>query len=243
MKTKNIMRPKTLIPISLLFMLSATCFSQQTKQTIKTGNSTTQLTTSETGMYAGTKSKDAKTNFDKASKYDIKKDYLNSKKYYLLAIKYDTNYVEAYDNAGLACRRLEQYDSAIYYYKRSIALYPKGITAHQNLAAVYGLKKDYTNAAGEFEEIIKLEPDNPEGYFGLADTYMMQSKFDEALTNAKKALQLYESVKSPLVGDAQYVMGLIYYYQGDDKNAKTYLKSAKKHGAEIDPEIAKKLKI
>ncbi|PCI95922.1 MAG: hypothetical protein COB15_11635 [Flavobacteriales bacterium] len=232
---------KRILILGITFVTFGTlCYSQK-KETVITDGVENQITISETGMYGGTDSEEAKKYFDQAAKYGNEEDFNNAKKFYLKAIKTDSKYVEAYDNLGLIYRRLEDFDKAIKYYNKSIEIFPKGQMAHQNLAAVYGIKKDYKSAINEYEAILKISPNNPEGYYGIANSYMMLSQFDDALVNAKKALDLYEKINSHHIGDGYYMVGLINYYKGDKENAKEYLQMAKDKGAKIHPQIEKEL--
>lgn len=242
LKINPAMKRVNVLLVLILIAFGSECYSQEIKkETVESNGVENQMTISRSGMYGGTNSEEAKVNFDSAEEYGRNGDLVNAKKYYLKAIKKDKSYVEAYDNLGLVYRRLEEYDKAIEYYKSSIELYPAGRVAHQNLAAVYGIQRDYDSAIKEYEAILEIAPDDPEGYFGMANTYMLLSAFDEALINANKALELYESTNSHHVSDGYYLIGLIYYYQQDNENAKEYLQIAKDKGARIHPQIEDEL--
>lgn len=227
--------------LTLVFVIFGTlCYSQE-KETVKNDGVNNQLTISKTGMYDGTSSEKARKYFDQAGEYSNKEDFNNAKKFYLKAIKKDSKYVEAYDNLGLVYRRLGKLDKAIEYYKKSIELFPDGQMAHQNLAVVYGIKKEYKSAINEYEAILEISPNDPEGYFGIANSYMMLSQFDDALVNAKKALDLYKKANSYHIADGYYMIGLINYYKGDIENAKEYIQLAKDKGAKIHPQMEEEL--
>ncbi len=211
------------------------------RETIENDGVETTITNSQIGMYDGTTNKKAQESFDKAVEYSKKKDSKNAIKYYLKAIKADPEFVEAYDNVGRLYRGEGDLEKAKMYYKKSIELYPEGIMAHQNLAVVYGFEKNNAAAAKEYETIVKLDPNNPEGYFGLANTQMMDSNFEPALENAKKALKMYEETDSYHLGDGYYMCGLISYYSGQKEEAKTYLLQAESNGAKVDPILVKEL--
>jgi len=86
--------------------------------------------------------------------------------------------------------------------------------------------------------MIKIDPDDPEGYYGIANYYMTIGKNELALENAKKALKLYEELNHPYIKDGQFLLGLIYYNLNDKKNTKTFLKKAKDNGAEIPERLS-----
>jgi len=246
--TKTFLKNGFLIAMVSLFQNSI-CYSQQTKETIKGDNINTQVTISTLGTtverktYESTKSNGALQYFNQASQFADKNDLNNAKKYYLLAIQEDSEYVQAYDNLGIIYRRAGEFDKAIEKYKQSISLYPQGKVAHQNLASAYTFKKQYKNANKEYETLLNLDPNDPEGYFGYANSCMEQSQYEIALKNADKALELYQLQNSPLINEGQYLIGLIYYYKGDSSNAIKYLRLAKKNGAEINKQIAKELNL
>lgn len=148
-------------------------------------------------------------------------------KYFLKAIEFDSKFIQAYDNLGKSYRSLEKYDLAIKYYKKSIAIFPNGDVAHQNLALVYGKQKKYDLAINEYKKLIDILPNSPEGYYGLADIFLSSNELALALTNAKKALEIYKKNPPNYIGDSYAQIGLIYYYLGDNSNAKIYIQNAK----------------
>ncbi len=233
----------TLISAIVICLFPVFLQAQISSETIKTDSGTVKITGTSTGMYNSSNIPEAVKYFEQASDYGDQNDFENAKKYYLKAIAVDPNFVEAYDNVAVIFRKQKDYTKAIEYYKKSIEIYPQGHMAHQNLAVVYGIQKDYASAITEYEVLKDMNPNDPEAYFGLANCHMMLSEFEEALPHAEKALKLYEAESSPFVGDGQYMIGLIYYYSGDNKNAKKYMKLAIANGVQIDPNIQKALKL
>lgn len=159
--------------------------------------------------------------------------------YYLKAIKIEPKFVQAIDNLGKVYRILEKYDLAEKYYKKSIEIFPNGSTAHQNLAVVYERQKKYKEELEEYKKVIKINSQDPEGYFGLAQAYFYNNnEIDLALKNALKALELYKKNPPNYIGDGYQLVGLIYYYSGDEINAKKYIQIAKEKHIENDLENA-----
>jgi len=159
--------------------------------------------------------------------------------YYLKAIKIEPKFVQAIDNLGKVYRILEKYDLAEKYYKKSIEIFPNGSTAHQNLAVVYDRQGRYNEEVEEYKKVIKINSQDPEGYFGLAKTYLYRTnEINLALKNALKALQLYKKNPPNYIGDGYQLVGLIYYYSGDETNAKKYIQIAKEKHIENDLEDA-----
>ncbi len=235
------MKLKGVITIGL-FLFGMNIYTQNIKKdVVEKDGIKNKISSTETGMYGGTKSLKAQINFDKAIEYSKKQDFKNAEKYYLKALKEDPKFVEVYDNLGRIYRRIGKYDKAVYNYKKSLELYPEGIMAHQNIAVVYGINKDYENAIKEYKEIVRLSPNNAEGYFGLANSYMMISKFDLAIKNANKTVEIYRKTKSHYLNEGYYLIGLIYYNSGNTEKAKENIVLAKENGAHINPKLEKEL--
>jgi tetratricopeptide (TPR) repeat protein len=231
------------ITLTLVFLIIGfLSHSQNTKKdVVVTDGVKNNITSTETGMYEGTKSQKAKSYFDKASRFAENQDFANAEKFYLKAIKEDPNFIESYDNLGRVYRRIGKLDKAEKYYTKSIELYPDGIMAHQNLAIVFGIKKDYPNSIKQYKEILRISPDNVEGFFGLANSYMMTSDFDKALINSLKTVKIYEQTNSHYLNEGYYLTGLINYYNNNKDEARKYILLAKENGAKINPSLESEL--
>lgn len=235
------MNKKAILTIGFL-ILGFLSYSQKTKKDIVvTDGVKNNITSTNTGMYEGSNSLKAKSYFDKAFAFAESQDFDNAEKFYLKAIKEDSDFIECYDNLGRVYRRIGKLDKAIKFYSKSIELYPNGIMAHQNLAVVYTIQKDFDNAIKQYKEILMISPNNVEGYFGLANTYMMTSNFDKALENSLKTVSIYEETNSHYLNEGYHLTGLIYYYNDNKSEAKKYLSLAKDNGAKINPSLESEL--
>ena len=194
-------------------------------------------------MYNSTQNKEALAFYTEASEKHKKQDYKGAIKLYEKAVDKDPKFVEAYDDMALSYRKLGDLKNAIKYYEKSIELYPNGNMAHMNLGVVYGIQKEYEKAIKQYEIVQKINPDDPEGYYGTVNIYLQLGEFKNAIKNATKTLEIYEATKNPYLSEAQYLLGASYYYDGDKKNAKTYLELAKKNGMQIDSKMANDLGI
>ena len=176
--------------------------------------------------------------YNKATNIIYSDTYLAAE-YYLKAIKIEPKFVQAIDNLGKAYRILEKYSIAEKYYKKSIEIFPNGPTAHQNLAVVYGRQGRHIEEVEEYKKVIKINGQNPEGYFGLANTYLYNTnELELALKNALKALELYKKNPPNYIGDGYELVGKIYFYSGDEINAKKYIQIAKQKHIENNLENA-----
>jgi tetratricopeptide (TPR) repeat protein len=160
-----------------------------------------------------------------------------------LAIAIDSNFIDAYDNLGLAYRKLGELDSALLYYKISQHLFPKGEAVIMNLGVLYKVKKDYPQSEFYFKKLINLNTQNPEGYYGLTNTYLNWEKFDKALENSFLAEKYYKIANSPTmyIADCYSLRTYIYLNLGKYSEAKKCLFKAKELGNKVDPDLEKEL--
>ncbi len=233
-----------LVPAILLAtgLLNSNAFGQdQARETIKQGNNQKVITGTAFGMYDGTKSAKAQALFDEALNATQQGEYSKAKKLYDKAIKEDPKFVEAYDNVGVVCRKLEKYDEAISYYLKSTELYPEGIMAYQNLGTVYGLQGKHTDAFNAYKRISEIAPEDAEGWFGMANTSLTMQNFSEAVTYAKKALEIYVEEESHHLGDGYHLLGLAHYYNDENEAARKNLSKAKELGAHVHPQVEREV--
>jgi tetratricopeptide (TPR) repeat protein len=196
-----------------------------------------------TGMYNGSESQEAMDFYTLGEQKHHAEDYKEAVKYYQKAIKADPKFVEAYDNIAVCYRRQGDFKNAIKNYQKSIELYPNGTMAHQNLGLIYGIQKEYDKAIAEYEAVQKIEPENAEGYYGTINIYLAKNEFKNAVKAATKTLEIYEATNDPFLPDAQYLLGLSYYYDNDNKNAKIYIEQAKKSGVNVPAKLLADLEI
>lgn len=174
--------------------------------------------------------------------YFNKKNYKAAINCYKKALEMEPEFIDAMDNLGNCYRYMNKLDSAEYWYNKSIILYSDGNIAHQNLAIVYASTSQPEKAVSEYNLLIKLDPENPEGYFGLANINVQLGNGAEVVANAVKARELYKKNNDEYERDAVYTIGVGYYLQKDNKSAKPYLKEAKEMGVDIPEELRKVIK-
>ena len=173
---------------------------------------------------------DAYDQFDKGN-------FTKSITLYKLAVAEDPDFLDAYDNLGLAFRQLNMLDSAERYYLISYNKNPNGFTANQNLAVVEEIRNNYEKALRYYTKLTELEHENPEGYYGVSRMYFILKNNKEALKYGLLAEEYYKKIKSPYIGDCYYILCMISL---NDKNiplAKKYLALCKKEGVKVDKEL------
>jgi len=194
-------------------------------------------------LYRPTEVEDARNNYNLGNSYLNEEQYSLAIIYFQKAIEQDSLYVDAYDNLGVCYRRSGDLNTAIECYEKSLDIFPEGIIAHQNLAIIYYMLDVNEKAINEYRAIIKLQPNNPEGYYGLCNIYMNQGRLSLALSNGLKAEELYSNSSSSYVYDAQYLIGKLYYFLGKSSKAKKYIQKALAGGISIESSFLSDLKL
>ena len=172
-----------------------------------------------------------------------KENYSVAISLYRRAIQLDSNYTDAIDNLGLTYRRINNFDSAEYFYKLSIIKLPSNELAWSNLGLVYLFKDDLKQAKSIYKQLIKISPNYGDGYYQLAEVYLRENNSDSAIIYSLKAYNIWKDNNSSYAGDALFYAGLGYYNKGDLINAKKYFNLAKKCGRVIPDEISKQLNL
>ena len=123
---------------------------------------------------------------------------------------------------GDVYRDRKKYNEAEAEYHKAIELKPLNVPAHFGLAATFYRAFLYDKALPELTTVLRLEPQNPQANFMMADILAFQRKFAQAEPYAKAALHGPQS-NLPL---AHALLGKIYGSQGRTPEAITELKQA-----------------
>ncbi len=71
-------------------------------------------------------------------------------------------------------------DDAIHHYLKAVALAPDFYLAHNNLGSDYLSKSDFPDARREFDQVVKLNQSDANGYFNLSNVCMLTNQMPEA---------------------------------------------------------------
>jgi tetratricopeptide (TPR) repeat protein len=76
---------------------------------------------------------------------------------------------------------------------------------------VYIYKKEYKKAVKSYEKLAKIDPNNPEVYYGIGNIYAVYlNEYEKALDNLCQAYNIYSEQKSPYRTDAEKLIQLVY---------------------------------
>lgn len=115
----------------------------------------------------------------------------------------------------------DEIPEAIAVMDRLIEGQPGDAEHHRFRAELHRLNGALDRARRDYERAVKLAPDAPAGYLGLAELSVQQGKLDQARDYAEQAL-----ARDPSGWAAAYNLGLIADRQGDAAEAILYLERA-----------------
>ncbi len=167
-------------------------------------------------------------------KASSEEDLKTAIKHYKKAVSIDKNFVFAWDNLGVAYRRLNKFDKAIEAYESSLKVDAYNRTALMNIAVAYSHKKDFTNAIKYYEILKAYYPEDPESPYGLSLIYAQKGELEKSLLNAIQAHNLYGEANSPYQADAERF--IVFLFSEFKKNEKedVFKKICKENNIELN---------
>jgi len=150
---------------------------------------------------------------DPKYQYNLGNFYINQNnideaiKAYVKCLSLDTRYYLAWNALGLAHSMRGHLEEAAKAYLKCLEISPQFTEAQNNLGTVYQEMKQLDKAESAFKAALQdLAYQHRElPYFNLARLYALQGRFDEALENVTRAIQL-----QPRLAMAHNLRGFIY---------------------------------
>jgi arylsulfatase A-like enzyme/Tfp pilus assembly protein PilF len=130
-----------------------------------------------------------------------------------LALQLRPNIPDAHYNLGILYENRGDIEKAIREYRKEIEIHPAAYPAHFNLALLYAKQGLLREEVAELRKAIKSNQKFARSYLFLAKAYLdLNENFDEAISLAKKGLELEPEAESAPLG--HYVLADIYNRQG-----------------------------
>jgi len=222
------MRHFLLIPLLAGFLCSSACALQESAR--REGSYHFQMGVShfnENNMAA------ALTELTEAEKYDsdnpellnyLGMAYYNKKKFdiaeqkYLMALNLKPSYSDARNNLGVNYLEMQRWDDAIRQFKlvTDDIFYQNQSAAGINLGLAYFGKGDYPKALSLLRSVVADFPRDPRGRMNLGKVYFALEKYDLAIDEYKRALELNADYVN-----AYYNLGLVYLKKNNNSAAQS----------------------
>ncbi len=109
-----------------------------------------------------------------------------------------------------------QFDLAATKYKDALAMNPRSPDALNGLAGLLIREEQYPQAAGVYEQLVRLQPSNSDGWRGLFMAYARGHQEQKALAISAR---MPGAVKAQMTRDPEYLRTLALLYQSEGRNA------------------------
>jgi tetratricopeptide (TPR) repeat protein len=178
----------------------------------------------------------ARDYFEKGMERQRNRDHAGAIDAYLRAVRRDPAYTDAMDNLGLNYRAAGNYEEAEKWLRKSLSLQPKNGVALANLAIVYRLRGIPGREREVYQRMIEIDPENPEGYYGLGGVLHVMGRYDDSIRSMNTAISMFTRQNSPYLNHAYATQGFNYLMLKNRQKAIEYLEQARK-GLPDDPRI------
>jgi Flp pilus assembly protein TadD len=115
---------------------------------------------------------------------------------------------------GILARDSQRWDEAVGHLQKAVQLNPHLTGAHNELGYIYYKRQQYQQEALEYEAVLKIQPDNVDALFNMAENLESRGRYNEAIGYYEKALSL-----DPSDAETLNKLGLAYLAQGEKNKA------------------------
>nr|MDZ8229278.1 serine/threonine-protein kinase [Nostoc sp. ChiQUE02] len=148
-----------------------------------------------------------------------------AKRYYELAIKYNDTNVESYNNLGVVCKQLQDYQCVIDSYEKAFKLTSDNWEGHYGLGTYYDERMKYDLAEQQYQLAIKINRQAIIAINNLSRVKILQGDYNTAISLAQEGLQ---KTTNPRWQAVLYKnLGWAKFEQKKYSEAKQYLEKAK----------------
>jgi len=135
------------------------------------------------------------------------------------AIKLDSTFCDAWDNLAVCYRKMGRYDDAFKASIRSLMIDSTNVTAWSNCGNAAFLKHDSYKALQSYDNLQRIVPNNPEGYYGKSIVLYYVDSLDEARKNIIKTEQIYKTSHIKIGNEVYLLKGFIEFKLGNKRVA------------------------
>ena len=143
------------------------------------------------------------------------------------ALRLDPNRDDIYVSLGNLHFTEERYKEAAEAYENAVKIWPSGDN-HYALGQAYMLDGNYMKADREFNTVLGMDPDQPNGNYGLGLNYSRQGRYEDAINQFKEAVRLNDHFY-----DAYTELGYAYADLGDMDEAQRIVDSLEHVAADL----------
>ena len=139
----------------------------------------------------------------------------------------------AHQNLGMALLRLNEFDEAEGYLRRSLGIFPLNPKAFRNLGEALKGQERYEESLKWYIAAARLEPDEPLNYAGMGTVFFQLERYPEAISSMKRTLSLQPDF--PTAPRIHSLMGQGFRKMGRHGEADRHFDLSVKLGMEMNP--------
>ncbi len=144
-----------------------------------------------------------------------------AEKFYREALALDSCFADAWNNLGTLYFNQQKFSEAVGFYDRAIECRPGYIDAYLNRANATYETKEYFSSLADLDKVVARKPDTAVVYFVKGLVLTKLQRFDDALTEFRKAKTIDETNVDIIVNE-----GTLFYYKTQYDSASYFLNLA-----------------
>ena len=159
--------------------------------------------------------------------------YSKAARRYKKAIKADDKFVLAIDQLAMAYRELKDYKESIMWCERSLSIFPEGDVALRNIAIAYSLSNEQEKSLEYFKKLNRLYPNDPEGFYGVAQVSLLTEHYEIALDNILIAHKMFVLGGAEKARESQEIINALYLKFNELDKSDAFFSRTDKLGIEL----------
>jgi tetratricopeptide (TPR) repeat protein len=124
-------------------------------------------------------------------------------------------------NKGITANSTKNYDEAVEYFKKAVAVEPNYARGHVNLGVAYSMMNDNDKALASFEEAVRVDPTSIEAWENLGITYQSMREYTKAREAFAKVVEL-----DPEYVNGKFALADMYFNEGNHQKALEFYEQA-----------------
>lgn len=117
-------------------------------------------------------------------------------------------------NKGITSNSTRNYDEAVEYFKKAVAVEPNYAKGHVNLGVAYSMLDDDDKALASFQEAVRVDATSKEAWENLGITYQTMREYTKAREAFAKVVEL-----DPDDVDGKFALADMYFNEGNHEKA------------------------
>jgi tetratricopeptide (TPR) repeat protein len=124
-------------------------------------------------------------------------------------------------NQGITRNSTKNYEEAVEFFKKAVAVEPTYAKGHVNLGVAYSMLNENDKALAAFEEAVRVDPNSVEAWENLGITYQAMKEYTKAREAFAKVVEL-----DPEYVNGKFALADMYFNEGNYEKALEFYEQA-----------------